>query len=74
MTNNLTPVARSVTLALLGCTLWTAGTSAQQPTGSADLVITNARILTGTGEVLDRATLVVTDGRITSIAAGPSEV
>ena len=74
MTNNLTTVARSVTLALLGCTLWTVGTSAQQPTGSADLVITNARVLTGTGEVLDRATLVVTDGRITSVAAGPSEV
>ncbi len=72
MTNNLTTVARSVTLALLGCTLWTVGTSAQQPT--ADLVITNARILTGTGEVLDRATLVVTDGRITSVTAGPSEV
>ena len=72
MTNNLTTVARSVTLALLGCTLWTVGTSAQQPT--ADLVIINARVLTGTGAVLDRATLVVTDGRITSVAAGPSDV
>ena len=74
MTNNLSTVARSVNLALLGCTLWIVGTSAQQPTGSADLIITNARVLTGTGEVLDRATLVVTDGRITSVTAGPSEV
>ena len=74
MTNNLTTVARSVTLALLGCTLWIVGTSAQQPTGSADLIITNARVLTGTGEVLDRATLMVTDGRITSVTAGPAEV
>ena len=41
---------------------------------TADLVITNARVLTGTGAVLDRATLVVTDGRITSVTAGPSDV
>ena len=74
MTHELTTVARSVTLAVVGCTLRTIGKSAQQPTGSADLIITNARVLTGTGEVLDRATLVVTDGRITSVTAGPSDV
>ena len=72
MTTDLTTVARSVTLALLGCTLWTVGTSAQQP--SADLIITNARVLTGTGEVLDDASVVVTDGRIVSVASDVTDV
>lgn len=32
-----------------------------------DLTITNARIVVGTGEVIDQGTLVVTNGRITSV-------
>ena len=46
-------------------------TAAAQP---ADLVITNARVLTGTGETLDPASLVVADGRIVSVSAGTVEV
>ena len=35
-----------------------------------DLVITNARILDGTGLSIDRGSIVVEDGRIVSVAAG----
>ena len=35
-----------------------------------DLLITNARVLDGTGNVIDAASVVVTDGRITSVGAG----
>ena len=34
------------------------------------LVITNARLIDGTGLMIDSGTLVVTDGRIASIGAG----
>jgi imidazolonepropionase-like amidohydrolase len=44
-------------------------------TGAAqELVITNARILDGTGGVIERGTIVVRDGRIVSVAAGDSTV
>ena len=35
-----------------------------------DLVITNARILDGTGLSIDRGSIVIEDGRIVSVAAG----
>ena len=35
-----------------------------------DLVITNARIIVGNGQVIDRGSIVVSKGRITSVAAG----
>src|SRR5690606_8873650 len=39
-----------------------------------DLVITNARILDGNGEVIEQGHVVVRDGRIESVAAGaPAE-
>jgi imidazolonepropionase-like amidohydrolase len=35
-----------------------------------DLVVTNARIVTGTGETIDRGSIVVADGHIVSVSAG----
>ena len=53
-------------IALTGLALAAAtGTAAAQ-----NLVITNARILDGTGAVIDRGAIVVRDGRIASVAAG----
>ncbi len=40
--------------------------------GAQNLVITNARILDGTGKVIDRGTVTVRDGRIASVEAGAS--
>ena len=39
-----------------------------------NLVITNARIITGTGAVIDRGSVVVRDGRIVSVAAGSPSI
>jgi imidazolonepropionase-like amidohydrolase len=39
-----------------------------------NLVITNARIITGTGAVIERGSVVVRDGRIVSVAAGSASV
>lgn len=47
-------------------------TATAQP--SADLLITNARVITGTGEVLVAASVVVANGRIVSVSAGTVEV
>ena len=46
------------------CTLVSTSTAAQ------DLVITNARIIVGTGATIDRGSIVVRNGRIVSVAAG----
>ena len=40
------------------------------PAAAQNLVITNARILDGTGKVIERGAVVVRDGRIASVAAG----
>src|SRR5689334_11790236 len=37
--------------------------------GAQDLTITNARILDGTGKVIDNGTIVITAGKIVSVAA-----
>jgi imidazolonepropionase-like amidohydrolase len=39
-----------------------------------DLVITNARIIDGTGSVIERGSVVVRDGRIASVAAGATRI
>jgi hypothetical protein len=39
-----------------------------------DLVITNARIIDGTGNVIERGSIVIRDGRIVSVAAGSFNV
>ncbi|MBN1237041.1 MAG: amidohydrolase family protein [Gammaproteobacteria bacterium] len=51
------------TVAAAGALLLTSAASGQ------DLAITNARVLDGTGAVLDRGTIVVRDGRIESVSA-----
>ena len=38
-----------------------------------DLVISNARILDGTGGVIEQGSIVVSDGRIVSVSAGDPE-
>ena len=48
--------------------LWTG--SWPQAALAQDLVITNARILDGTGRVIDRGSVVITAGRIASVSAG----
>ena len=50
---------------LIFCCTW-------MPAAAQDLVITNARILDGTGTDIDRGTLVVRGGRIVSVTAGPA--
>ena len=40
------------------------------PAAAQNLVITNARILDGTGKVIERGAVVVRDGKIASVAAG----
>jgi imidazolonepropionase-like amidohydrolase len=39
-----------------------------------DLVITNARIIVGNGNVIDQGSIVIRGGRIASVAAGPANV
>ena len=43
---------------------------AADPLAAQDLAITNARIIVGTGQVIEQGTIVVKGGRIASIAAG----
>jgi imidazolonepropionase-like amidohydrolase len=43
------------------------------PGAAQDLVITNARIIDGTGATIDQGSVVVSDGRIVSVSVGASE-
>lgn len=51
-------------LAFLGASGWS------RPAAAQDVVISNARIIAGTGQVIDRGTIVVRGGKIASVAAG----
>ncbi len=56
--------------------LWLCGLVALGATtvNAQDLTITNARIIDGTGRVIDRGSIVIRDGKIASVAAGaPSQ-
>jgi imidazolonepropionase-like amidohydrolase len=53
-------------LACICLTFWATGAAAQ------NLVITNARILDGKGGAIERGSIVVRDGKIVSVAAGPA--
>ena len=44
--------------------------AAVHPASAQNLVISNARILDGTGKVIERGAVVVRDGKIASVAAG----
>jgi imidazolonepropionase-like amidohydrolase len=43
---------------------------ASAPAAAQDLVITNARVIVGTGQVIDRGSIVIRNGRIASVTAG----
>jgi imidazolonepropionase-like amidohydrolase len=43
-----------------------------RPTLAQDLVITNARIIVGTGQVIEQGAIVVRGGRIATVSAGPA--
>src|SRR5688572_31564087 len=60
-------MTRFLVLALLTVLCTVVRTS---PAAAQDLVITNARIIVGTGATIDRGTIVVRNGRIVSVAAG----
>ena len=53
-----------IALALVGTVFWA------DPVAAQDLVIANARIIVGTGQVIEQGTIVVKGGRIASVAAG----
>ena len=62
---------RTLATVLLGLTI---PVSAVVQPELADLIITNARVITGTGAVLDDASVVVTDGRIVSVTSDLTDV
>ena len=53
-----------ITLAFVCIVFWA------DPIAAQDLVIANARIIVGTGQVIEQGTIVVKGGRIASVAAG----
>jgi imidazolonepropionase-like amidohydrolase len=56
----------SILLALI----WALGPAA--PAAAQDVVISNARIVVGTGQVIEQGSIVVKGGRIASVGAGPA--
>ena len=46
------------------------GLIASNPAAAQDVAITNARIIVGSGQVIDSGTIVVRGGKIASVAAG----
>lgn len=59
-----------IALALLCLSALAAGTALAQG-GASDLAITNARIVDGTGRVVDSGSVIIRAGRIESVAASP---
>ena len=62
---------RLVAFALLGF-LWTLGSV--RNLSAQDLVITNARIIVGNGDVINQGSIVIRGGRLASVSAGPANV
>ena len=60
------------TLAVTVSALAIAAGAAPKAASAQNLVITGGRIITGTGDVIERGSVVVTDGKITKVAAGPA--
>lgn len=52
---------------------WVAHASTAAPVFAQELVITNARIIVGNGQVIERGSIVVRNGRIASVAAGAAQ-
>ena len=55
-------------LTIVGALAWT------HPLAAQDLVVSNARIIAGTGQIIEQGTIVVRGGRIVSVAAGTAAV
>ena len=55
-------------VAVVAVTLY--GLCSPRDLAAQNLVISNARIITGAGVVIERGSIVVRDGRIVSVAAG----
>src|ERR1700760_3009353 len=55
---------------LAGCAVLALGLAGAGGAMAQNLVITNARIIDGTGKVIERGTVVAKDGRIVSVDAG----
>ncbi len=62
---------RLVAFALLAF-FWTLGSV--RNLSAQDLVITNARIIVGTGDVINQGSIVIRGGRLASVSAGPANV
>ena len=54
--------------------VWLAQLGSTPQVAAQDLVVTNARILDGTGVVIDKGTIVVRSGKIASVSAGSANV
>jgi imidazolonepropionase-like amidohydrolase len=59
-------------LVVLLCVLASAQPLAAQPLAAQDLVIANARIITGTGQVIEQGSIIVRSGKIDSVVTGPA--
>lgn len=66
------PLRIGLASALLTVAVALAGPATAAPTD--DLVIANARVITGTGEVIERGTVVVHDGHIASVTPGAAPI
>lgn len=64
----------TLTVLATGVFLMTGLLSCASPPESADLIITNARVIDGTGTVYNRAVIVITGERIQSIASGETQL
>lgn len=53
---------------LIRLTILLAATAVQHAAGAQDIAITDARIIVGTGEIIESGTIIVRDGRIAQIA------
>ena len=56
------------------CFCWSSCSGDQTPSPKPDILITNARIVTGAGTTVDSASMVITGGRIASISPGQPSV
>src|SRR4029434_557848 len=57
------------TIPVAAC-LFVVGLIASSPAAAQDVAITNARIIVGSGQVIDSGTIIVRGGKIVSVTAG----
>lgn len=61
---------RAMSLQILACLTLAIGFGIASPARSQDIAVTNARIIVGNGDVIESGTIVIRNGRITSVSAG----